>query len=301
MIDGLPEGLVARPLTWDDLDAVFRLERECEAFDDGVAEVERSDIESEWRRPSFDLAGESVGVFDADRLLAYAEVFQSRAEAVVAPAERGRGLGTPLARWTWGSARANGRPEVGQSISDTEEDAAALFASLGYERGHTSWILQTDVAELPPPPSIPDGLALRPYRPDQDERAMFDVIETAFSEWADREPNTFGDWRAQFLDREEVRPDLQLLAVDGERVVGVAITFDYAEDAEGWVQQLAVDAAYRGRGLARALLQESFRRFHALGRRSCGLSTDSRTGALGLYEHVGMQVRKSYTHWTKRL
>ena len=83
--------------------------------------------------------------------------------------------------------------------------------------------------------------------------------------------------------------------------MGVAINYDYANDAEGWVQQLAVDEAYRGRGLGRALLQESFRRFHAIGRRACGLSTDSRTGALGLYEHVGMHVRKSYTHWAKRL
>jgi mycothiol synthase len=301
VIDGLPSGLHARPLTWDDVESVFRLEHDSEAFDDDVAEVELSDVESEWRRPAFDLATSSVGVFDVDRLVAHAEVFQSRAEAVVAPAERGRGLGTALARWTWAVAAASGRDRVGQSVSDTEQDAATLFASLGYERGHTSWILRVDVDDEPPAPTVPNGLALRNYRPGADEPSMFEVIETAFSEWDDREPNTYEDWRAQFLDREEVRPDLQVLAVDGERIVGVAINYDYADDAEGWVQQLAVDAAYRGRGLARALLQESFRRFHALGRRTCGLSTDSRTGALGLYEHVGMHVRKSYTHWTKPL
>ncbi|MPZ61511.1 MAG: GNAT family N-acetyltransferase, partial [Propionibacteriales bacterium] len=27
------------------------------------------------------------------------------------------------------------------------------------------------------------------------------------------------------------------------------------------------------------------------------LSTDSRTGALGLYEHVGMRVRNTFEHW----
>ena len=37
------------------------------------------------------------------------------------------------------------------------------------------------------------------------------------------------------------------------------------------------------------------------GDRVCGLSTDSRTGALGLYENVGMHVTRSYTNLTKAL
>jgi mycothiol synthase len=298
MIPGLPDDLVARALTWDDVDAIFRLERACEASDDGEAEIALSDVEAGWRRPAFDPATMSVGVFDADRLVAYAEVFQSRAEAAVAPAERGRGIGSALARWTWANARSSGRDRVGQTISDTEDAARALFESFGYERGHTSWILRIGIDDEPPAPLVPDGFTLRPYR-SGDEARMFDVIETAFSAWEGREPNTFADWRAQFLDRDEVRPELQVLAADGDRLVGVAINYDYAEDEEGWIQQLAVHPTHQGRGLGRAMLQESFRRFHAIGRRSCGLTTDSRTGALGLYEHVGMRVRKSYTHWEK--
>ncbi len=301
MIAGLPGGLVARPLTWDDLDAVFRLEQACEAFDDGEAEIALSDVEAEWRRPAFDPATMSVGGFDADPLGADADVFQSRAEAAVAPAERGRGIGSALARWTWIVARSSGRDRVGQTVSDTEHAARALFESLGYERGHTSWILRIGIDEEPPPPRLPSGFVLRRYRSGLDERQMFDVIETAFSAWEGREPNTFEDWKAQFLDRDEVRPELQVLAAAGDRLVGVAINYDYAEDDEGWVQQLAVHPTHQGRGLGRAILQESFRGFHAIGRRSCGLSTDSRTGALGLYEHVGMHVRKSYMHWDKKV
>jgi mycothiol synthase len=300
VIPGLPEHLVTRPLTWDDVDAIFRLEHACEAFDDGEAEIALSDVEAEWRRPAFDPATMSVGVFNADELVAYAEVFRSRAEAAVAPAERGRGIGSALARWTWTVARASDRDKVGQTISDDEESARALLESLGYERGHTSWILRIEMGQDPPPPQLPERLTLRSFRPG-DEPQMFDVIETAFSAWQGREPNAFDDWRAQFLDRDEVRPELQVLAAEGDRLVGVAINYDYADDDEGWVQQLAVHPTHQGRGLGRALLQESFRWFQAIGRRSCGLSTDSRTGALGLYEHVGMRVRKSYAHWDKRL
>ncbi len=301
MIPGLPEGLVARPLTWDDVEAIYRLEHACEAFDDGEAEIALSDVEAGWRRPAFDPATMSVGVFEADRLVAYAEVFQSRAEAAVAPAERGRGIGSALAHWTWANARSSGRDRIGQTISDAEDAARALFESFGYERGHTSWILRIGIQEEPPSPRLPDGFALHAYRPGVDEPQMFDVIETAFSAWEGREPNTFDDWRAQFIDREEVRPELQVLAANGDRLVGVAINYDYADDDEGWIQQLAVHPTHQGRGLGRAMLQESFHRFHAIGRRSCGLSTDSRTRALSLYEHVGMRVRKSYTHWDTRL
>jgi mycothiol synthase len=97
MIAGLPEGLTSRPLRWEDAEAVYRLEVECEAFDDGEAEVSLSDVEAEWRQPVFDLATMSVGVFDADRLVAYADVIQKRVEAVVAgpasapPSPGGRG------------------------------------------------------------------------------------------------------------------------------------------------------------------------------------------------------------------
>ena len=35
--------------------------------DDGMIEIDREDIEVDWARPAFDLATESIGVFDGDR------------------------------------------------------------------------------------------------------------------------------------------------------------------------------------------------------------------------------------------
>ncbi len=46
----------------------------------------------------------------------------------------------------------------------------------------------------------------------------------------------------------------------------------------------------RGRGRSRALLADSFEVARARGARRSELSTDSRTGALGLYQRVGMEV-----------
>ena len=66
------------------------------------------------------------------------------------------------------------------------------------------------------------------------------------------------------------------------------------EDGVGWVDQLAVLPDHWGNGIAGALLAESFRRFRDGGLAEAALSTDSRTGALGLYEHVGMHVDETF-------
>jgi ribosomal protein S18 acetylase RimI-like enzyme len=162
-------------------------------------------------------------------------------------------------------------------------------------------VLRIELDEEPPIASLPDGLRFRDLEPGRDDRALFDLIDTAFDEWPDRESHGFENWAASTLRREEVKPGLAPLVVDGDRIVGASLTFDYGELDEGWIQQLAVDAAYRGRGLGAALLRENFRRFRNVGRHRAGLSTDSRTGALGLYEHVGMTVRASYTRYAKAL
>jgi ribosomal protein S18 acetylase RimI-like enzyme len=57
----------------------------------------------------------------------------------------------------------------------------------------------------------------------------------------------------------------------------------------------------RGRGIARSLLLHAFTETRARGGKACELSTDSRTGALTLYEHVGMRVKHSFVHWARSL
>ncbi len=263
-----------------------------------------SDIAADWERPDFDLTTMSIAVWNGNDLAATGDVFMGRAEIDVAPAHRGRGLGAALLPWTWQVARADGRDSVGQTVSDNRTDAAALFRSHGYEIAHTAWALRIDLDDEPPAePSLPSGFVFRDLRPGEDARALFELIDTAFDEWEDRESHGFANWVAAFLQRDEVVPELVPLIVDGGRLVGAALTYHYGldDDIEGWIQQLAVDKAYRGRGLGRALLQECFRRFHGVGYRRCGLSTDSRTGALGLYEHVGMHVRSSFTRYTRQL
>jgi len=60
--------------------------------------------------------------------------------------------------------------------------------------------------------------------------------------------------------------------------------------AEAFIGVLAVRRDQRHRGLAQALLVDAFARGREHGASRSALSTDSRTGALTLYEKVGMEV-----------
>jgi len=299
---GVPGGYTWRPLEMSDVPAVFLLEAAAEAFDDGVVEVEFDDLEADWRRPDFDPQTMSLGVFSGGRLWAYAQLFQGRAEAVVHPDRRGRGLGEAVARWTWDATRAQGRDRVGQTVSENEHAAEALFQALGYEITHTSWILRKELDPDCDPlrvPVLPDGYSFREYDPGSDDREVFDVIDIAFDEW--RGPGSesmgFDNWSASMLRSAGGR--LVLLIEREGRMVGTAVCRDYGPDSEAWIDQIAVAKAHRGRGLGGALLEECFRRFATIGRHCCGVSTDSRSGALGLYENAGMAVDRTYRRWTK--
>jgi ribosomal protein S18 acetylase RimI-like enzyme len=74
-------------------------------------------------------------------------------------------------------------------------------------------------------------------------------------------------------------------------VVGVALVIMAGEAAdEAYIDRLAVRQDQRHRGLAQALLVDAFARGREHGATRSALSTDSRTGALSLYEKVGMEV-----------
>jgi ribosomal protein S18 acetylase RimI-like enzyme len=150
----------------------------------------------------------------------------------------------------------------------------------------------------PPMARVPEGIALRPFI-DSDAPAVYRVVEDAFQEW--RPPSSFERWDAHVFRHPAFSGELSRLAFDGDELVGVALATDYGGSPEGWVQQLATKASHRHRGIARAVLHATAAAFHARGRRTIGLSTDSRTGALAMYERLGMRIRRSYTSWTKEL
>ena len=294
MDDSLRPELSARTLTIDDVDATIAMINACELHDTGEPMWERSDLLSDIRTDDFDLARDWVGIFDEARIVGWGlYVHPRRAWADVHPDRRGRGVGTWLRRWTEERARARGADRVSQVIDDERQEVGAMLAASGYLARHTSWILRMDHETQPGAPTVPEGIEIRAIRPD-DESATMAMFESAFSEFADRLPTSEATWRAMTVGREGFAPEDLIVAVDGTQVVGGALLLD---SEEIWVDKLAVASTHRHRGIGRGLLQTAFRRSFDRGYDHTSLSTDSRTGALSLYERIGMHVTRSFTNW----
>jgi mycothiol synthase len=294
------KGLSTAPLTPADAEPVARVWRGCEEHDDGEALFTEEDFVAACKRPSMDLGRDTVGVREGDALVALALAYGERdAFAHVLPSHRGRGIGAWLLRWTQQAGRSAGHAESCQTLSQNEHAARALLEADGYERRYEGWIFDIELAREPDAPLLPPGYALRDFLPGRDDRDTYRVIDDAFGEWRENEVGTFEDWAAETLGRPGFRPELLALAVQGKAVAGAAVLIDDADEL--WVAQPAVAKEHRGRGLGRALLAHAFGISWRAGHRHAGLSTDSRTGARTLYEHVGMHVVRSYAEYAKPL
>jgi mycothiol synthase len=297
MTDELP-GCHVRPHVPADVDAVTELIAAVELDVLGEELITRADMTALWGVDDFRLERDSIGIYRDDRLVAAGQIYDRRAEVNVHPSATGRGLGSWLRAWSERRARETGRPTIGQTVPDQNQAAVRILCDAGYRVGHTSWILRIEHPERPEDPEPPAGIRLRHFRPG-DEQAAYQVIETAFNEWPGRTSSTFAQWRATSIDRDDfVAEDFLLAEAQSERggeIVGAALVLDDRDEL--WVSQLAVAREHRGRGIARALLQETFRRSFERGHTMTGLSTDSRTGALTLYEKIGMAVHVSFTRY----
>jgi len=289
-----PAGLTTRALTPQDARAVFGLVVASETHDLGEATVDLEDIVGDWRRPTFRLGEQAVGVESDGELVAYAEVYAGRyADAHVPPEHRGKGIGTALARWTQEEARRQGGTLVGMPVPrDSVGDR--LLTHLGYHVRWTSWILEMPGGRSIAAQPVPAGYAIRDLRVGQ-EHPAYRILEDAFDEWPERTPTSYEDWAAGVVRRPGFEPWQLRLMEDPDGVV-VGVSFVILLRDCGYVERLAVRADHRGLGLARALLVDAFELARSRGATRSELSTDSRTGALGLYERVGMRITSTWVH-----
>jgi len=287
----LPGGLTSRPLTMDDAYAVYEVMALQEQQDIGKVEIEPADIVGDWQKPSFDVAASTLGVFDGDELVAWAEVNKSgRGDAGVRPAYRRRGIGTAIVSWMRGRTAELGGTVIGSPVPQGSP-GDVLLEKLGWRIRWTSWVLNlpegAQIAERP----LPDGYEIRTASPD-DYRAAHDVKEDAFLEWSERDRETLDDFLASSVRRPGFEPwHFRVVTDPNGEIVGTALMSMYGDPpAEAFIGVLAVRRDQRHRGLAQALLVDAFARGREHGASRSALSTDSRTGALTLYEKVGMEV-----------
>jgi mycothiol synthase len=292
----LPPGLSARPLQLGDSAAVTAVMAAAELAVLGRVLIEEAYLLGDWNRPSFDIEASTVGVFDGDLLLGYAEVSgPARGDAAVHPEHLGRGIGTVLARWMQETARSQGQGEIGMPVPSGSPGERLLIA-LGYHVRWESWLLSLPAGREIAAQALPEGYTLRIAGPYDVEDA-WEVTEDAFLEWSDRPKQAFEDWVAGVTGLATYEPwNLQVaVAPDGTIAGTVHVTLD-SNAPVGFVDKVAVHADQRGRGLAKALLAAAFASAREHGAERSELSTDSRTGALDLYLGLGMEIDSTWVN-----
>jgi mycothiol synthase len=162
--------------------------------------------------------------------------------------------------------------------------------------------MRIDLDQAPPAPVWPEGITVRSFVPGQDEAAVIEVQQATFRDhWGYVAPSVEEDLKMlrHWMTDPDFDPALWLLAMAGERLVGISLNATYLdEDPDmGWITTLGVLREYRKRGVARALLLHAFGQFQQRGRKRVGLGVDTQnlTGALRLYESVGMRAYRT-TH-----
>ncbi|WP_341927727.1 GNAT family N-acetyltransferase [Nocardioides psychrotolerans] len=290
----LPRGLTTRSLTLEDVAPVLAVMVAEEQAELGRVETDEADILGDWQRPSVDLARTTVGVLDGEALVAYAEMAGADVGyANVHPEHHRRGIGTWLAAWLVAKAREEGSTVIGAQLLEGGS-ADRLLASLGWEPRWTAWDLTLpEGAEIAAQP-LPPGYALRDLTPD-DHVAVWTLLEDAFLEWSDRERQSLEDFASRVWLRPGTEPwHLRVVTDAAGEVVGATHVFLAGED--GYVNKIGVRPDQRGLGLARSMLADAFAAARAHGAARSNLATDSRTGALGLYERVGMVVTSTWVN-----
>ena len=287
----LPDGLTSRALTMDDATAVYEVAAAQEKADVGKVEIEEADIISDWGRPSWDVSTHTTGVFDGDRMVAYGEITgHDRGDAAVHPDYRRRGIGTAIAGWMRQTARGLGGTGYGSPVPEGSA-GDRLLEKLGYRVRWHSWVLDlpegTEIQER----ELPAGYAVREARAEE-YPTVHEVVEDAFLEWSERDRESYEDFHARTMGRPGFEPwNLRVVTDATGAVVGSAVVLMFAgPPREAFIERLAVRRDQRHRGLAQALLVDAFAEGRARGATRQCLSTDSRTGALSLYQKVGMVV-----------
>ena len=94
-------------------------------------------------------------------------------------------------------------------------------------------------------------------------------------------------------------PDFFLGAFEGDHLIGTAIMS--CDVRKGWINRLAVDVAYRNRGIAKALISESERILRKNGKRLfCALIETSNVASQELFEKSGYVKHHDITYFSKR-
>ncbi|WP_424211980.1 GNAT family N-acetyltransferase [Streptomyces sp. BI20] len=305
--------LTVRPAGPGDARDICALLNRVDLLETGRPATDPATVTADLNHPGTDLALDSWLALDSGRPVGWALLRPDGApdrldaDHYVLPGrpELGLRLLTALEHRARTRARAlpGARVRLRQGARTTFDPGHLALRGWRPVRRHQAMVRALDPArDLPPAPAPPgpaDAPRLRHCAGDpEDPRRAHALVEETFADHFGHRPRSFERW----LDAHDAH-DLDwslvwLVARPGGPDLGVLVARD-DRAAMGWIDNLGVRAGERGRGLGTLLLRHAFAALAARGRGSVGLDVDTEnsTGAVGLYERVGMRVHHAVDTW----
>jgi mycothiol synthase len=273
-VSGSGDVRASAPLSDDDFHDLIALATRCFAADGGLPlATDPGFLRGRWTTPDTAAVRDSDGRLVAAGAVRDGPVFTG----LVDPAVRGTGLGSRLLDW--------GLDHPGPVTVETEgltAGAEALFASRGLRQVFAEDVMRIDLAGAVPEPAWPDGTALTAWSDATAERFAA-VYDAAFRDRPGFPGLSAAEWIADVAEDDDFRPDWSILAT----VPGVGDA-GFVTAAVGWIVQVGVVPAARGRGLGAALVMESLGRRQPEGETEAWLDVNiDNPGAAGLYRRLG--------------
>jgi mycothiol synthase len=213
-------------------------------------------------------------------------------DVVVRPDARGAGLGHELAS----VAVASTRDALTAWSHGNHPAAAALAASLGFERVRDLWVMRRSLDDLPPVHDV-DGTVVRPFRVGRDEEAWLALNAEAFAHHPEQGRTTRAD-----LDERMAEPWFDpagfFLAWQGDELVGFHWTKVHGGPTpHGEVYVVGVSPRAQGGGLGRMLTLTGLHHLAGRGLHEVVLYVESdNAAAVRVYEGLGFTHASEDTH-----
>ena len=306
------DALVWRPITPDDASAVVRLDHatlQADGRDDPLSlEEVREEFEPSWAHP----AERSIAAVGPDgELAAMAWVHlrpgssRARTTFLVHPAQRESELPDRLLDEVVARVRAMDRdgelPEgatVEIQAQPHQAHRVTLLETAGFTPVRRFHELRRDLTHPPTRPAAPDGATIARWSERWSEPARHAHVEAFADHWGSTPPDEEA-WQRNFLNV-NFRPDLSCVAVRDDEVVGYLLGHVWEQDwdvkgyRDAWIGTLGTRRAWRGRGVASALILTALHRMRLAGMEYAmiGVDSESPTGADRLYAQHGFEPHR---------
>ncbi len=301
----LPAGYVLRRPREADAPAIERVAAASDAALAAAPTLDLPLLRQLWARPRFDLAVDAWIVGVRGVIAGYGQVWGEDAThasgfGIVHPEHSAMGIGDALATLIERRAaeQVSGTAQLLSATTSNDAAAERLLAGRGYAWARRFWQMEAQLSESQPAAAPPGDVRLRPLDVERDLPTAHRVLERAFEDHWNAAPVSYDEFLDESVHQDDFDPSLWLIAEVAGEPVGVL--HGSVRGDRGQIAMLGVLRPHRGRGVASALLRASFAELRRRGLTHVRLNVDSAnpTGAVSLYERLGMRVVSSYDLWS---